>query len=91
MKHTSHLEPGSTDWDIKEQAKVFSLIDGDALGIRLSDSMMMYPSKSVTSMFGIGKGKLGIEAGQEIKCQYCKRRESCEAGKKSMDKYPTKV
>ncbi len=90
-KKTPHCEPGSTDWHIKEQKIVFSLLDGSALGIRLADSMMMYPSKSVTSMFGIGRGKIGIQEGEEIKCQYCANREKCEYGKKTKEKYPSKI
>ncbi len=90
-KKTPHCEPGSTEWPIKEQKIVFSLLDGESLGIRLADSMMMYPSKSVTSMFGIGRGKIGIQDGQEIKCQYCANREKCEYGRKTKEKYPSKV
>ena len=90
-KKTPHCEPGSTDWHIKEQKILFSLLDGDILRIKLSDSMMMYPSKSVTSMFGIGRGKLGIVEGEEIKCQYCANREKCEHGRRTKEKYPSKI
>jgi hypothetical protein len=88
---TPHCEPGSTDWHIKEQKIIFSILDGQRLGIRLSDSMMMYPSKSVTSMFGIGKGKVGILDGEEIKCQYCANRDKCTHGRITMEKYPSKI
>ncbi len=50
----SYMSPGSlADWPISEQRSLFSLM-GDvqsAIGVRLSDSLLMIPSKSVSGIF----------------------------------------
>lgn len=47
------FSPGYCDWPITEQRKVFSLVDGQTIGVRLHDSCLMEPSKSVSGVFGI--------------------------------------
>jgi len=65
----SRMAPGSLkDWPIEEQAPLFSLL-GDAektLGVRLTDSFLMTPTKSVSG--------IQFAAGQRFEsCQLCPR------------------
>lgn len=50
----SSMNPGSLpDWPIEEQAKLFSLLPGarEITGVRLTDSMLMLPAKSVSGVY----------------------------------------
>lgn len=50
----SRYSPGYYDLDITEQRKIFSLIDlTKRIGVTLTDSCQMMPSKSVTAFIGI--------------------------------------
>jgi hypothetical protein len=53
LDKVSSMSPGSLeDWPITEQPKLFSLLGGgDRLGIRLSDSLLMIPRKSVSGIY----------------------------------------
>ena len=72
----SSLSPGSlTDWPITEQPKLFSLL-GDTeklVGVRLTDSMLMVPRKSISGIFF--PSEEGFSA-----CQLCDR-EHCPGRK----------
>ncbi|MGD0340256.1 MAG: vitamin B12 dependent-methionine synthase activation domain-containing protein [Bacteroidales bacterium] len=52
---TNRFSPGYCGWDVSEQHKLFQLIPGTYCGIRLTDSALMDPEKSVSGMIGIGK------------------------------------
>ncbi len=50
---TAHMSPGSLpDWPIQEQRPLFSLLGDtrDAVGVRLTDSLLMVPIKSVSGI-----------------------------------------
>jgi hypothetical protein len=50
----SSMNPGSLpDWPIEEQPKLFSLLGGarEKTGVRLTDSMLMLPAKSVSGVY----------------------------------------
>jgi hypothetical protein len=72
----SNLSPGSlADWPITEQAKLFSIF-GDTkrlVGVRLNDSMLMVPRKSISGIF------FPSEEGF-VACQLCDR-ENCPGRK----------
>ncbi|MGD9143465.1 MAG: vitamin B12 dependent-methionine synthase activation domain-containing protein [Dehalococcoidia bacterium] len=55
------FSPGYCDWPVKQQEKVFRLLDGDTAGIRLNESSLMIPQKSVSGVIGIGLPGKGIE------------------------------
>ncbi len=61
--------PGYGDLPTVEQKKVFNLIDGDKIGVRLSESSMMTPRKSYACLMPIGP--------QEEKVSY-----ACDEGDK---------
>ncbi len=47
--------PGYCDWDVREQAKLFTLLDADAVGVRLLPSMLMSPRKSISAVIPLGR------------------------------------
>jgi hypothetical protein len=48
LKTSCRSSPGYGDWDIREQACIFSLLPGERVGVTLSESFMMIPRKSIT-------------------------------------------
>lgn len=56
MGITHRLSPGHNDWHIKDQETVFSVLDGSLIGVELSENYMMKPVKSLSVVYGIGKG-----------------------------------
>lgn len=53
-KITNRFSPGYCGWDVSEQHKLFSLLPGNFCGIRLTESALMDPVKSVSGIIGIG-------------------------------------
>ena len=60
--------PGYCGWDIREQHQLFSLLPPDPCGIRLSDSSLMLPEKSVSGFFALGEELVR----QPYHCEICK-------------------
>lgn len=56
MKITNRYSPGYCGWDVSEQHKLFSLLPENYCGIKLNDSALMEPIKSVSGIIGIGAG-----------------------------------
>ncbi len=48
------LNPGYLDWPLTDQRLIFGILPADSIGVRLNDSCMMIPRKSVTICAGIG-------------------------------------
>lgn len=73
-KTTNRYSPGYCDWDVKEQQKLFSFFPPDFCGIKLSDTSLMYPVKSVSGVIGIGKNvkfhKYVCDACSNVNCIY---------------------
>lgn len=76
----SNMSPGSLeDWPITEQKKLFSIF-GDTerlIGVRLTDSMLMVPRKSISGIFFPSKEGF-------VACQLCER-ENCPLRKATFD------
>ncbi len=51
---TDSFSPGYCNWSVAEQQKLFSLLPGSFCGIKLSESSLMHPIKSVSGIIGIG-------------------------------------
>ena len=80
LGRTSTMSPGSlTDWPIREQRPLFDLLGNpeEAIGVRLTDSMLMIPSKSVSGI------RFPVEKSFES-CQLCQR-ERCPSRKAPYD------
>jgi len=55
-KITNRYSPGYCGWDVSEQHKLFRLVPDNFCGIRLTDSALMDPIKSISGIIGIGEG-----------------------------------
>lgn len=53
---SNRLSPGYCDWNVREQDKLFKILPPNFLDIRLSNSAMMTPMKSVSGVIGMGPG-----------------------------------
>ncbi|HBZ21476.1 MAG TPA: methionine synthase [Bacteroidales bacterium] len=53
-KITNRYSPGYCGWDVAEQHKLFQLMRDNYCGIKLNDSALMNPEKSVSGFIGIG-------------------------------------
>ncbi len=51
---TNRYSPGYCSWDVAEQHMLFDLFGEDTCGIKLSDSALMSPIKSVSGVVGLG-------------------------------------
>lgn len=54
LKHTNRFSPGYCGWDVAEQRKLFALLPNEVCHIKLTDSCLMYPIKSISGCIGIG-------------------------------------
>lgn len=52
---TNRYSPGYCNWSVADQHKLFSLFGDGPVGVRLTDSALMLPVKSVSGIIGIGK------------------------------------
>jgi hypothetical protein len=52
---TNRYSPGYCKWSVADQHQLFSFFPIDCCGIRLTDSALMHPIKSVSGIIGIGK------------------------------------
>ena len=55
------FSPGYCDWEVSQQKMVFQAMNGDTAGIRLTESLLMIPRKSVSGIIGIGPANHNIE------------------------------
>ena len=53
--HTNRFSPGYCGWHVSQQQKLFPLFEGKTCGVRLTESSLMLPIKSVSGIIGIGK------------------------------------
>ncbi|MCX6255717.1 MAG: methionine synthase [Bacteroidia bacterium] len=54
-KITNRYSPGYCGWDVAEQHKLFQLVPDNFCGIKLTQSALMDPIKSVSGFIGIGE------------------------------------
>lgn len=64
---TNRYSPGYCGWDVKDQHKLFSFLPKYFCGIKLTESAMMDPVKSVSAIIGIGKNVKK----EEYECEIC--------------------
>jgi hypothetical protein len=55
LRITNRYSPGYCGWDVTEQHKLLQLIPYNYCGIKLNESALMNPEKSVSGIIGIGK------------------------------------
>jgi len=54
-KITNRYSPGYCGWDVAEQHKLFRLVPDNFCGIKLTESALMDPVKSISGFIGIGE------------------------------------
>ena len=64
---SNSYSPGYCSWELSEQQTLFSLLPAEPCGIKLNDSSLMYPIKSVSGVIGIGSDL----AKMPHKCNVC--------------------
>lgn len=52
---SNRYSPGYCSWSVSEQHKLFSLLPANFCNVRLTDTALMYPIKTVSGIIGIGK------------------------------------
>lgn len=66
---SQRLSPGDNSWPIEEQKKIFDCFKGTDISVKLLDSCLMTPFKSITAIYGFGKN-IGITKTEHI-CSEC--------------------
>ena len=75
---TNRYSPGYCEWPVSDQHNLFSLLPKDYCGIRLTESAMMVPVKSVSGIIGIGPGVRRVD----YQCKHCQQSPHCNWRKK---------
>lgn len=71
-RHTNRFSPGYCGWHVSEQQKLFGLLPAEEpCGIRLTDSSLMIPIKSVSGVIGLGANVKKLEYTCGL-CDYAK-------------------
>ena len=71
LNTSNSYSPGYCGWNVSEQQLLFSLLPQAFCGISLTDSSLMLPIKSVSSLIGIGRN---IER-EPYGCSICQRKD----------------
>lgn len=65
--------PGQEGWPLEQQRVLFSLVPGEEISVRLTQSCLMLPRKSVSFVVGLGP-EMRPDA---VTCDFCSKRERC--------------
>ena len=71
---TCTYSPGQYKWTIEEQKEMFSMVDGNKIGVKLNKSYLMVPFKSLSGVYGFGL--IGSIDKTRVACDLCPR-ENC--------------
>jgi len=55
LQHTNRFSPGYCGWPLSDQKKLFRLLGENPCGIKLSETFLMNPIKSISGIIGIGE------------------------------------
>ena len=72
---TLRFSPGYCDWPITDQKKIFSLFDSFQLGVKLTDSCLMQPRKSISGVFGILPYNMNHSGANYNPCSDCTKKD----------------
>jgi hypothetical protein len=70
---TLRFSPGYCDWPITEQKKLFNLFGSELRGIKLLDSCLMQPRKSISGVFGLVHCSNPTSFQPYNPCRYCRK------------------
>lgn len=79
MPHSLGYSPGYCGWNIREQQLLFSLFPPKPCGVRLSDSCLMWPIKSVSGFIAMGHDLTP----QPYRCEICTNKRCYKRKKQS--------
>ncbi len=66
--------PGQEGWPIEQQRTFFDLVPADKIGVRLTESCLMLPRKSVSFVIGCGENM----SADNVPCDFCSKRDRCQ-------------
>lgn len=66
-------QPGQEGWSIWQQKVLFEVLPVDEIGVRLTDSCLMIPRKSVSFVIGMGPDMRP----DAVACDFCSKRSRC--------------
>jgi hypothetical protein len=70
------FSPGYCDWQVTEQQKLFSLLDSKVVGVKLADSCLMTPRKSISGVFGVfDNANTSVENKKHNPCRQCGKKD----------------
>lgn len=68
------LSPGMEGWPVEiGQPQIFRILPSDEIDVRLTDSYLMIPRKSLSMIIGVGEGQMLTGT----TCDYCSLKETC--------------
>ena len=67
---TKHFTPGTIEWSISQQKNIFEMIPTSKIGVKLTNSFMMIPKKSLSWAIGIGENIISSSK-DDGSCQIC--------------------
>lgn len=74
-KRNFRFAPGYGDLDLNNQSKILMLLDANKkIGLNLSDTNLLIPSKSITGIFGLFEGEIK----HKKTCKYCNLKNDCK-------------
>ena len=70
---TLRFSPGYCDWPVTDQKKLFGLFDSEPTGVKLLDSCLMEPRKSISGVFGLSHTVNPHDSPPYNPCRECKK------------------
>ncbi len=74
-KLSSPVSPGGAGFPLSEQVKIFKLVPADAIEVRLTETGMMIPCKSLSMVMGLGENMPVFTASE--RCDMCSAGKVC--------------
>lgn len=79
----TRFSPGYGDWDIKFQPEMLRLAEANNIDMKLTDSYMLMPRKSITAIIGLTSNTAETLQAQKHNCKQCNKLD-CLARKESL-------
>jgi hypothetical protein len=89
LRVSAPLSPGESIWSVTDQRIIFKLLDTSPIQVSLSESMIMYPLKSLSLILGTGHRPMGVEGATN--CDFCSIKERCAYRRLRPDPHPSLV
>jgi hypothetical protein len=81
LQASTPISPGADEWPVGVgQPELFDLLDASQIGVRLTESCLMLPRKSVSFVVGFGQ-----DVGQGLPCELCSLKDTCRYRSKAAE------